>query len=198
MQRGWNLLELPRRISLLPKKSLSRALRPHIWEVRGNISLLQNDPHQATWGDTLESKHQVFAAISFILLCFPAAVSALYQTPFAGSCPTLWCTNTWASALTERYPPTSSRSRQPPSTLIPLTHSGSSLGMKMESFTWEWVLVGVGFSAGDKNHWVMTPKGVLVPGLLAKPSNGPKRASLHPKVDQILGLPFQMCLVSKF
>lgn len=36
MQRGWNLLELPRRFPLLPQKSLPRALHPYLGEVSEN------------------------------------------------------------------------------------------------------------------------------------------------------------------
>lgn len=156
MPRGWNLLELPRRISLLPKKSLSRALCPYIWEVR-NISGLdffsriilnmQNDQIQEKPSMGFVGNHE-----SLICFCFPAAVSAPCPTPSAESCLTLWCTSTWASAPTEQCPPTSSRSRQPLFTLIPSTHSGSSLETRTESFTWEWVLVGAGPWVDHKQH----------------------------------------------
>lgn len=96
---------------------------------------------------------------SFTHFCFSAAVSALYRMPFAESCLTLLCTNTWASVQTEQCPPISSRFRQPLFTLILLTHSGSSLETKMESFTWEWVLVGPW--VGYKDHWCY--QGVRMP-----------------------------------
>lgn len=108
---------------------------------------------------------------SFIRFCFSAAASALYQMPFAESCLTLLCTNTWASVQTEQCPLISSRFRQPLFTLILLTHSGSSLEMKMENFTWEWVLVGVGPWAGYKNHWCY--QGVIVPCHFDKPIKCP-------------------------
>lgn len=155
MQRGWNLLELPWRISLLPKKSLSRALCPYNREVRGKISL---------WGflsiilkrqqKQLQPKASAICVqLSFIRFCFSAAASALYQTSFAGSCLTPWCTNTWASAQTDQCPRISSRFRQPLFSLILSTHSGSSLETKMENFTWEWVLAAIGPWAGHENLW---------------------------------------------
>lgn len=63
MPRGWNLLELPRRISLLPEKSLSRALCPYIWEVREIlvfwVFFTQDHAQQAKWSNRTESKYCV-------------------------------------------------------------------------------------------------------------------------------------------
>lgn len=63
MPRGWNLLELPRRISLLSEKSLSRALCPYIWEVREILVVWvffsQDHPQQAKWSNRTESKYRV-------------------------------------------------------------------------------------------------------------------------------------------
>lgn len=105
-----------------------------------------------------------FAVLSPV--CAAAAACARCPTPFAGSCPTRWCTSTWASAPTGPCPPTSSRSRPPASTPIPSTPSGSSLAMRTESSTWGWVL------------------GALRPCLYTAPSLWQPQ---HPQVQQLFG-----------
>lgn len=135
----------------------------------------------------------MFSSIKFIHFCFSAAVSAPYQMPFAESCLTLLCTNTWASVQTEQCPLISSRFRQPLFILILLTHSGSSLEMKMENFTWEWVLVEVRPWAGYKTTGAAEVLECLA--ILTTPSSVPVREIQHRKFISFLIFPYWMDLV---
>lgn len=134
---------------ILVKSPMSLRLRSKrqncLW---GFLSIILKRQHQ------LQPKaNTTCVQLTFIRFCFSAAASALYQTSFAGSCLTPWCTNTWASAQTDQCPRISSRFRQPLFSLILSTHSGSSLETRMENFTWEWVLAALGPWAGHENLW---------------------------------------------
>lgn len=86
MQRGWNLLELPWRISLLPKKSLSRALCPNIWEVRESQTAflgLFSTGNTIKYNRNCVFKYQVYPFLFFSRCVCPVSNAICRELPYS-------------------------------------------------------------------------------------------------------------------